>query len=59
MIGEFLRKKGVIPYEYIDSFEKFNETNLQPTQKFYSSLTNGDISEEDYEHAQKYGKNII
>ena len=54
-----MRKKGVIPYEYIDSLEKFNETNLQPIQKFYSSLTNGDISEEDYEHAQKYGKNII
>ena len=27
-------RKGVYPYEYIDSFEKFNETELPPMKSF-------------------------
>ena len=48
-----LLRKGVYPYEYIDSFDKFNETKLPPKESFYSSLTNENISDKDYEHAQK------
>ena len=51
-----LLKKGVYPYEYFDSFEKFNETQLPPIEQFFSSLTDETISQKDYEYAQKIWK---
>ena len=45
-------KKGVYPYEYMDSFERFEETKLPPIDKFYSQLSESNISKEDYEHAK-------
>ena len=48
-----LLRKGVYPYEYMDSWERFNETSLPPKKDFYSELTLEDISDKDYEHAQK------
>ena len=33
-----LLKKGIYPYEYMDSFERFGETKLPDKEKFYSSL---------------------
>ena len=47
-----MAKKGVYPYDYMDSFEKFNETNLPTKEDFYSILNDENISDEDYEHAQ-------
>ena len=46
-------RKGVYPYEYMDSWERFNETSLPPKKYFYSELTLEDISDKDYLHAQK------
>ena len=51
-----LLRKGVYPYEYMDSWERFNETSLPPKKDFYSELTLEDISDKDYEHAQKLFK---
>ena len=48
-----LTRKGVYPYEYKDSLERFKENKLPPKKSFYSRLTGEDISDEDYEHAQK------
>ena len=48
-----LLRKGVYPYEYMDSWEKFDETTLPPKESFYSNLNLEDISNEDYGHAQK------
>ena len=48
-----LLRKGVYPFEYMDSWEKFNETSLPPKKDFYSELTLDDISDKDYNHAQK------
>ena len=48
-----LLRKGVYPYEYMDSWEKFNETVLPPKTNFYSNLNLEDISDEDYKHAKK------
>ncbi len=44
--------KGFYPYEYMDSFERFNETALPPKEAFFSSLKGEGISDEDYTHAQ-------
>ena len=48
-----LLRKGVYPYEYMDSWERFNETSLPPKKSFYSELNLEDISDKDYLHAQK------
>src|SRR6185436_19054783 len=41
-------RKGVYPYEYIDSFDRFNETELSPFHEFHGKL-NGKIKIKDYE----------
>ena len=46
-----LTRKGVFPYEYIDSVDKLRETCLPPRESFYSSLTGETVSESDYAHA--------
>ena len=51
----FLRK-GVYPYEYMESWEKFNETSLPHKEDFNCELTLEDISDKDYEHTQKVFK---
>ena len=33
-----LLRKGIYPYEYIDSWERFDETSLPDKEDFYSSL---------------------
>ena len=33
-----LLRKGLYPYEYMDSWERFNETSLPPKKSFYSEL---------------------
>ena len=48
-----LQRKGVYPYEYMDSWERFNETSLPEKNFFYSELNLEDITNEDYAHAQK------
>ena len=51
-----LLRKGVYPYEYMDSWEKFNETSLPDKKAFYSELNKEGITNEDYAHAQKVCK---
>ena len=46
-----LLRKGVYPYEYVDSWERFNEISLPPKKSFYSELDLEDISNKDYLHA--------
>ena len=46
-------RKDVYPYEYIDSCEKFDETSLSDKEAFYSELNLRDITDKDYDHAQK------
>ena len=48
-----LLRKGVYPYEHIDSWKRFNETTLPNKKAFYSKLYLEDITDEDYIHAQK------
>ena len=50
---DLLTGKGVYPYEYVNSWDRFNETQLPPIDMFYSNLNMSSISEEDYQHAQR------
>jgi hypothetical protein len=53
---EQLLKKGVYPYEFVDSYKKFDETQLPPKEAFYSQLNGVGISDEDYAEAQNAWK---
>ena len=50
---DLLTRKGVYPYEYVNSWDRFNETQLPPIDAFYSNLNTSLISEDDYQHAQR------
>ena len=54
-----LTRKGAYPYEYIDSWEKFEENQVPEMKEFYSTLTDSNISKEDYEFAKKLWKKIL
>ena len=51
----FLRK-GVYPYEYMEDWEKFNETTLPGKEEFYSNLNMEDITDTDYMQAKRVCK---
>ena len=48
-----LLRKGVYPYECMDTWEKFDETSLPTKEDFYSELNVEGMSAKDYNHAQK------
>ena len=48
---KLLIRKGIYPYQYMDSWDKFEETSLPRIEKFYSNLNMSGVSDEDYEHA--------
>ena len=50
---ELLMRKGVYPYEYMDTWDRFTEPKLPPKEVFYSKLSDVHISDDDYTHAQK------
>lgn len=50
---QLLLRKGVFPYDYLDSWERLDEPTLPPKEKFYNKLRSADLSESDYEHALK------
>ena len=43
---ELLKQKGDYPYEYINSFERFNEEKFPATKYFYSSTKDAKISDD-------------
>ena len=49
---DLMKKKGVYPYDYMDSFSKFDDTELPRREDFYSLLTDENISEDAYSHAE-------
>ena len=51
---ELLKSKGIYPYEYMDSFERFEEREIPPIEAFESRLKAGEgITLEEHEHAEK------
>ena len=53
-----LLRKGVYPYECMDSWERFDETSLPDKEAFYSSLNMEDITDVDHRHAKRVFKNL-
>ncbi|CAP36217.2 Protein CBG18874 [Caenorhabditis briggsae] len=51
-----LRRKGVYPYDFMDSFKKYSNEELPPIENFYNALSGENISEESYKYAQKVWK---
>ena len=49
-------QKGVYPYEYMDDWEKINETLLPEKEKFYSHLNIEDITDAHYTHTKRVCK---
>ena len=53
---KLLCRKGVFPYDYLDSMEVLNQPQLPPREAFASKLNDTECSESDYIHAQKVWK---
>ena len=53
-----LLRKRVYPYEYIDTWGRFDKTSLPDKEAFYSNLNMEDITDVDYRHAKRVLKNI-
>ena len=50
---KLIMRKGVYPYEYMDFWARFEETQLPPKEAFYSKLSDENINEADYAHARQ------
>ena len=50
---KLLLRKGVYPYEFMDSIEKLENSHLPSKENFFNSLKQAEITDSDYEHAQK------
>ena len=50
--SNLLTRKWVYPYEYMLSWDRFEDTKLPPIESFYSSLNMRKINKSDYQHAQ-------
>ena len=50
---ELLMRKGVYPYEYMDTWNRFTEPKLPSKEAFYSELSDAHISYKDYAHTQQ------
>ena len=48
---DLMSQKGVYPYDFMDSFDKFNE-KLPSKEDFYSILNDEHITDDQYKHAQ-------
>ena len=53
-----LLRKGVYPYEYMDSWERFDEASLPDKEAFYRSLNMENITDVDHRHAKRVFKNL-
>jgi hypothetical protein len=53
-----MTKKGVYPYDYISSYDKLNDKELPPIEKFYSKLNDSNCSEKSYNQAKDVWKHF-
>ena len=50
---DLMSQKGVYPYDFMDSFEKFDQMELPNKDLFYSILNDQQITDDEYDHANK------
>ena len=50
---DLIQQKGVYPYDYMDNFNRFSETQLPPKNGFFKRLNDAHINDSQYEHAQR------
>ena len=55
---DLLTEKGVYPYDYMNSFDKFNDEQLPSKEQFYSRLTEEGITNDDYTKAKQIWKHF-
>ena len=48
---DLIRRKGVYPYDYMDSVKRFDKTELPSQNDFFSNLSGDSCSDADYAHA--------
>ena len=48
-----IRRKGVYHYDYMDSFDRFNETELPSQDAFFSKWSGSPCSDSEYTHATR------
>ena len=53
---KLLTKKGIYPYDYFNSKDKYNELKLRKKEKFFNKLSNKNISNDEYKHAIKVSR---
>ena len=53
---EMLTRKGVYPYSYMDSLDRFTENQLPPKESFYNDLAKKSITTDDFNFVQKLWK---
>ena len=53
LTDDMLSAKGIFPYTYFDTLDRFNETCLPPKSAFYNDLEQCNISENEYEVAKR------
>ena len=53
-----LLRKGFCPFEYLDNWERFDETSMPNKEAFYSSLNMENITDVDYRHAERVFRNL-
>ena len=51
-------RKGVYTYEYMSTWNGFNETSLPGKKEFYNSLNVKNITDGDYKHTKRVWKNF-
>ena len=54
-----LLRKGVYPYEYVDSWQRFDEASLPDKEGFHSNLNMEDITDVDYRHGKTVFEYLI
>ena len=56
--SDLILRKGVYPYDYMDSMDRFNETNLPTQTSFNNKLKDTECTDADYQHAHNVWKSF-
>lgn len=54
--AKYLKRKGILPYDNLTSYETLKETDLPPKEKFYNSLTDEHVTDLNFRYAKKLFK---